>query len=261
MLSEHQYNPVIRDSSDYSEDAAETGATLREIFEQHFEALTADTAELLQLTQKLRYQVYCVENAYEDPAAHPGALERDTFDSHAVHSLLRHRPTGLPLGTVRLILPLGDKLEDSFAIQRLSGIRRLNLARILPLASTAEVSRFSISRHFRRKTDDRSSPQQPLSSLQAFLQNSTPLLRLGLLQSMVRMSLQNSITHWCAMMEPALLRMLASMAIRFEPIGEPVQHRGWRQPSFCNIAETLASVKRERPAFWDVLTEAGSLAF
>jgi len=259
LLTERRRNPVERDSSCYSAESAETAATLREIFEQHFETLTADTADLLMLTQKVRYQVYCVENAYEDPAAHPDALETDPFDSHSVHSLLRHRPTGLPLGTVRIILPLRDCVEDSFAMQNLSGIRNLNLARILPLASTAEVSRFSISRLLRRTTDDRVNPQ-PLSSLQAFLQNNTPLLRLGLLQAMVRMSVQNGITHWCAMMEPALVRMLAAMSVRFEPIGEPVEHRGWRQPCFCNISETLARQKRERPSFWEVLTETGSLA-
>ena len=259
MLTERRRNFIERDNSSYLEESPETAVTLREIFEHNFETLTANTAELLLLTQRVRYQVYCVENAYEDPAAHPDALETDTFDSHAVHSLLRHRPTGLPLGTVRIILPLPNRLEDSFAMQRLSGIRMLNLARIVPLASTAEVSRFSISRILRRTTDDRANPQ-PLTSLQTFLQNNTPMLRLGLLQAMVRMSVQNGITHWCAMMEPALLRMLAAMSVRFEPIGEPVEHKGWRQPCFCDISETLARQKHERPAFWDVLTEAGSLA-
>lgn len=261
MLSERRRIPVERESLTYLQESPESAATLDEVFAQHFETLTADTTELLLLTQKLRYQVYCVENAYEDPAAHPDARESDEFDSHAVHSLVRHRPTGTPLGTVRIILPLQDSLDDSFAIQRLSGIRRLGLGRIVPLAATAEVSRFSISRHRRRTTDDRSSAQQQLSSLQAFLQNNTPLLRLGLLQALVRMSVQNGITHWCAMMEPALLRMLAAMSVRFEPIGEPVQHKGWRQPCFCNISEMLAGQKRQHPSFWEVLTAGGSLAF
>jgi N-acyl amino acid synthase of PEP-CTERM/exosortase system len=229
-----------------------------EVFDQHFEAVVADTPGLLRVAQKLRYQVYCLENGYEDPGAHPDAAERDNFDSHAVHGLLRHRSSGMALGTVRLILPLRDWPDDSFAMQRLSGIRALKLSQILPFSSTAEVSRFSLSRQFRRNADAQSQ-HQPLSSLQAFLQNSTPLLRLGLIQSMLRMSIQSGITHWCAMMEPTLLRMLAAMAIRFEPLGAPVQHRGWRQPCYCNVADAMASVKRERPSFWDVLTAGGSL--
>jgi N-acyl amino acid synthase of PEP-CTERM/exosortase system len=232
-----------------------------EMFEQHFEAIVADSADLLLLAQRLRYQVYCIENGYEDPDAHPDAVERDNFDSHAVHGLLRHRSTGMALGTVRLILPLADWPDDSFAMQRLSGIRALKLSHIFPFSSTAEVSRFSLSRQLRRSADAQSRPTQPLSTLQAFLQNSTPLLRLGLIQSMLRMSLQNGITHWCAMMEPTLLRMLAAMAIRFEPIGAPVQHRGWRQPCYCNVADVMACVKHERPSFWDVLTAEGRLAY
>jgi N-acyl amino acid synthase of PEP-CTERM/exosortase system len=231
-----------------------------EVFDEHFEAVVADTDDLLRVAQKLRYQVYCLENGYEDPAAHPGALETDNFDSHAVHGLLRHRSTGTALGTVRLIMSLADRPDDSFAMQRLSGIRALKLSQQLPLSSTAEVSRFSLSRQLRRNADPQSRMTQPLSTLQAFLQNSTPLLRLGLIQSMLRMSLQNGITHWCAMMEPTLLRMLTAMAIRFEPLGAPVQHRGWRQPCFCNVADVMAAVKAERPSFWDVLTAGGSLA-
>jgi len=64
-----------------------------EMFEQHFEAIVADSADLLLLAQRLRYQVYCIENGYEDPDAHPDAVERDNFDSHAVHGLLRHLST------------------------------------------------------------------------------------------------------------------------------------------------------------------------
>jgi N-acyl amino acid synthase of PEP-CTERM/exosortase system len=86
-----------------------------------------------------------------------------------------------------------------------------------------------------------------------------PLMRLGLIQMLVRMSRENGITHWLAVMEPRLLRMLAAMAIHFQPIGGMVEHHGWRQPCFCNMADVLRRVKAERPAFWDVLTAGGTL--
>jgi N-acyl amino acid synthase of PEP-CTERM/exosortase system len=84
-------------------------------------------------------------------------------------------------------------------------------------------------------------------------------MRLGLIQTLVRMSMQHGITHWLAVMEPKLLRMLAAMSIRFEPIGGMVEHHGWRQPCFCNLADVLQSMKYERPAFWSVLTDGGTL--
>ena len=87
------------------------------------------------------------------------------------------------------------------------------------------------------------------------------MMRLGLIQVLLQMSAQYGITHWCAVMEPTLLRMLAGMAIRFNPIGPPVEYHGLRQPCSCNIAEILQAVTRERPAFWEVLTCGGTLRF
>jgi len=161
LLTERQRIPAHREALSHSPESDETAGTMLEVFERHFETVTADTADLLLLAQKLRYQVYCIENGYEDAGAHPDAVERDGFDSHAVHGLLRHRSTGMALGTVRLILPLADWPDDSFAMQRLSGIRSLKLSHVLPFSSTAEVSRFSLSRQFRRSADAQSRPHQP----------------------------------------------------------------------------------------------------
>ena len=227
--------------------------TLLKRFDRHFTTLPADTPERVRIAQKIRYQVYCVENPHEK-SDHPDGMETDEFDAHAVHSILVYREAHAALGTVRLILPLPDELERSFAVQRLMDASSLRELRKLPLHSAAEVSRFSISRQFRRIADALGDTEQA-----AFVSNCGPLMRLGLIQGLVRMSTQYGITHWCALMEPTLLRMLAAMAIRFVPIGPLVEFRGLRQPCYCNVADVLDAVKRERPAFWSVLTDGGSL--
>ena len=84
-------------------------------------------------------------------------------------------------------------------------------------------------------------------------------MRLGLIQSLVRMSTEYGITHWCAAMEPTLLRMLSAMAIRFRPIGPLIEYHGLRQPCYCVVDDMLNEVRRERPAFWSVLTDEGTL--
>jgi N-acyl amino acid synthase of PEP-CTERM/exosortase system len=229
-------------------------------FNLHFDTVLADTPDLLPIAQRVRYQVYCVENQYEDPAAHPDALERDEFDSHAVHSVLVHRPTRDALGTVRLVLPVPDAPHDSFAIQKLTDHPLLKGSRELPLDTSAEVSRFSLSREFGRRaaaTAERCGERSNAAAMEP--RHCGPLMRLGLIQMLVRMSRENGITHWLAVMEPRLLRMLAAMAIHFQPIGGMVEHHGWRQPCFCNMADVLRRVKAERPAFWDVLTAGGTL--
>jgi N-acyl amino acid synthase of PEP-CTERM/exosortase system len=240
--------------------APHPGELLRR-FDSHFETLTADTPDLVPLAHRVRYQVYCVENRFENPDDHCNELEHDEFDSHAVHSLLVDRQTRDVLGTVRLVLPLPDAPHNSFAIQRLSNHSLLKGSRHLPLHSAAEVSRFSLSREFGRRAVDKRLCGQCTDTAEgeSLPHRSGPLMRLGLIQALVRMSMQQGITHWLAVMEPKMLRMLAAMAIHFEPLGGMVEYHGWRQPCFCNLADVLQRVKIERPTFWNVLTAGGTL--
>jgi len=221
-------------------------------FNTHFQTITADSPERIRIAQQLRHQVYCVENPLE-PENEEG-VERDIFDAHAAHSLLIHRGSDIPVGTVRLILPLGDEAATSFPMQTLLDAGTSREFKKIPLHSAAEISRFSISRQSLRlmETHDQSQTH--------FISNTGPLMRLGLIQALVRMSLQHNITHWCAVMEQSLLRMLAAMGIRFVPIGPVVEYHGFRQPCFCVLPKMLEDVKCERPAFWSVLTSGGALA-
>jgi len=229
--------------------------SLLQRFNSHFKTIPADTQERILQAQRIRYQVYCVENQLETTLDNPDCIETDEFDNHAIHSLIVARETGAALGTVRLVMPLPSTPERAFALQRLLDASSLRALLSLPIVSMAEVSRFSISRHFRRFTTH--SPES-VSSV-ALLSNSGPLMRLGLIQGLVRMSMQHGITHWCALMEPTLLRMLAAMAIRFKPIGPMVEFRGLRQPCYIDLSEMLNAVMYERPNFWGMITDGGSL--
>jgi N-acyl amino acid synthase of PEP-CTERM/exosortase system len=232
--------------------------TLLDRFNGCFGTVYADTPALIRRAQEIRYQVYCVEHQFENPDDHPDAQEKDKFDAHSAHSLLIHRPTGQTLGTVRLVLPRRDEPQASFAIQQVIGHAALETCHI-PMQSTAEVSRFSISKAFRRgKTDAlyNTDDIRTAAALNSLGRQAGPLMSLGLIQSLVRMSAQHRITHWCALMEPKLLRMLASMAIHFKPLGGAVEYHGLRQPCYCHVGTVLDRVKCERPTFWQILTDA-----
>jgi N-acyl amino acid synthase of PEP-CTERM/exosortase system len=247
----------VRPSIDSSlHDREDLGGTLRGVFKSRFEVLNADTPELIRQAQKIRYQVYCVEKALENPLDNREGIESDEFDSHALHSLLFARATAAALGTVRLILPLANAPEKSFAMQRLLSANALKLLLSMPLHSMAEVSRFSISRYLRGLT------LYSVASPEAYHAdcNAGPLIRLGLIQGLVRMSMQHGINYWCALMEPTLLRMLAAMAIRFQPIGPLVEFRGRRQPCYIDVYAMLVALMRERPAFWEIVTDGGALS-
>ena len=94
---------------------------LRELFGRYFEIHcdVGSSEDLLDEALKLRYQVYCVEHAYEDPAAFPDEMERDIYDGRSLHSLLIHRATHLSAGTVRLIRPDANEPLGSLPIESL----------------------------------------------------------------------------------------------------------------------------------------------
>ena len=228
----------------------------------YFETLVADTPARRRQAHEIRYAVYCVETGFENAAAFPDGMERDALDAHAEHGLLMHRATSRPVGTVRLVLPVKEDLRRSFAVQGVSDHPAFRGSDLFPLASTAEVSRFCISRAFRRRATDTMYDEAEATPGPRFGdRRSGPLMRLGLIQILIRMSAMHGITHWCALMEPALLRMLDAMAIRFTRLGPLVDHHGLRQPCSCDIAEALAAVQQEHPEYWEVLTSGGNVRF
>ena len=231
--------------------------TLLERFNRYFSAVVADTPDLIHRAQEIRYQVYCVEHKFENADEHADGREKDEFDSHSEHGVLIHRPSDHAVGTVRLVLPRHDALDKSFAIQRVVALPSTEMNKYFPLLSTAEVSRFSISKQFRRRKADTPYGSEAVPTSVENDRRSGPLMSLGLIQTLVTMSAQHGITHWCAVMEPKLLRMLATMAIHFDPVGPPVEYHGLRQPCYCHVASVLERVKAERPMFWEVLTDGG----
>src|SRR5438270_11840526 len=78
---------------------------LSKLYTRHFDVVRADTPALLDRVYELRYQVYCLENPFEDPADNPGGREIDADDDRAAHILLIHRESGAAAGTARIIFP------------------------------------------------------------------------------------------------------------------------------------------------------------
>src|SRR5258708_14865400 len=74
-------------------------------FDTYFRMQEANSADLLRSALALRYQVYCLERAFESAAQYVNRLETDAFDERALHGLIFHRPRSEAIGTVRLILP------------------------------------------------------------------------------------------------------------------------------------------------------------
>lgn len=209
-------------------------------YEIRFRVLAADTPALREKVFRLRYQVYCVENAYEDPAGHPDGLERDAYDGHAAHSLMVDRFSGVSVGAVRIVLPRPGALDRSFPVQQVCLDRRLHDPALLPLDRYAEVSRFCISKAYRQR-------------------HQVGQAKLGLIRAAIGMTIQHGLTHWCAVMEPWLLRLLRQLGIEFDPVGPLVDYHGRRQPCVVSLHAMLERVWQERPDVWMAITNKGGL--
>jgi N-acyl-L-homoserine lactone synthetase len=121
----------------------------------------AISQELKNEVYKLRYQVYCIENGdktgFKNPADHPEGLEFDEYDSRSNHYLIRHRKQDIFMATTRLILPDAKNLENPFPIELNSRIDIDNAHFLNDISrhNLAELSRFCISKQFRRRKKNR----------------------------------------------------------------------------------------------------------
>ena len=196
----------------------------------------ATAPEQILEAKRLRYKVYCEERGFE-----PGAngLEQDEFDHASCHVLVRSRVTAAVLGTVRVVLPTLQSGHDGFPMQR--ACERYVLAP-LPASATGEISRFALTRD-----------RQGVSA------DAAALMRLCLMQGIVRVSGEKALTHWCAIMESSLLRLLRSTAIHFQPVGPAVEYHGVRQPTIGVIGTVLNRIQREHPVAWSFITGNGTL--
>jgi N-acyl amino acid synthase of PEP-CTERM/exosortase system len=242
-------------------------ADLIKSFDRYFEVLDATSGALLDEVFALRYQIYCVDHPFEDAAQFPDQRERDAYDGRAVHALLRHRPSGMMAGTVRLVLAHSRAPASPFPIE-LHCRSSLDAAGFniggVPRRSLAEISRFAVSKNFKRRVGEQdtvagvSEHREPYQRHQADESRQIPHMILGLFIGIVRLSAQHGITHWYAVMEPSLVRLLTRFGIEFQCIGPVVDYHGHRQPCFAAIEDVLGGIGQARPEIWRLITGNGT---
>lgn len=241
-----------------------TRGDLPGLFDAVFSERPALQEEEIQHAYRLRYQVYCLDKGYEDPKARPEGFECDEYDERARHSLLVDRQSGDALGTVRLVHAFeGPDWLAGLPLAAYAEPASLAALAHLPGGSTAEVSRFSVSRRAAGRLRSASVFQNALKDNElarpAWQAKLLPYMSLGLVRGLVRMSVEAGITHWCLAAEPSLLRRLRAFGLYFVDCGPLVEHRGLRQVCYAKLDGLLERAARERPEMWDIMTQGGSL--
>src|SRR4051812_8215521 len=187
----------------------------------------ARTPEQVLEAKTLRYKVYCEERGFEPGE---GGIEQDEYDDNAHHVLIRSRATGEVYGTVRVVLSKRDEGGLGFPMQRVCDDYVLAP---LPAVATGEVSRFALKR-------DRAGISPAAAAL----------MRLCLLQGAIQISGEEGLTHWCAIMEKTLLRLLRSTSMYFLPVGPTIEYHGVRQPAIWPLEDGLERMRRENSQIW-----------
>ena len=235
------------------------------IFNSAFEVELALTPEAINEVLEVRYQVYCIDRPFEDPNCFANKREHDAYDPRSVHALIRHRSSGDSVAAVRLVLAGENASESDFPMER-PCLHRMNYSARKAVAETprhniAELSRLAVSREFRKRLNESESPSgisdQVCYSDPEGGQRAMPYISLGLFAAIVRMSVRQGITHWMAVMEPTLLRLLKRYGIRFDHVGPTVEYHGRRRPVFTEAASLLEGIRQERPDVWSLITESG----
>ncbi len=237
-------------------------ASLFSMYARWFDVVPADSPERLAEAYRLRYQVYCVENTFERAEQHDEGQETDEFDSHSVHSLLIHRPTSMVAGTVRLILPNGSGDVSALPISQVCTDPSLRDPSLFPPARTAEISRFAVSKAFRRRITDQTHVDMHFvegagTDRATERRVLTPNITLGLMKAIAEMSIRNGITHLTAMMEPALLRLTARLGIKFTPLGGLVDYHGQRQPCYAELKDLGFALMKYSPEAHELVSDQG----
>ena len=235
------------------------------IYRHYFEVIAADTPELMDTVYRLRYQVYVEENGFERAADFPDRKERDEFDSHSLHMLLRHRRTKVCIGTARAILSRPEAPLDSLPIQRMCDHPLVKDPEIAKFAM--EFSRLAVSKERLKQSCDSTGmsalfhfdPTCKQRRINTWLtQRIVRYLSVGLMAGVIGASLRLGHPILFAVMEPFLLRNLRRIGWDFPYIDEAVEHRGRRHPcGLPSLYDAFVTMQAANPSSWRIITHGG----
>lgn len=232
-------------------------------FNEYFDMVPAVSDELKNEVYKLRYQVYCLETGFAKIDAHPNGIESDEFDNNSIHYLIRHRKSNSYAATTRLILPNISNKDNLFPIEEHTEFYNDDILKNIPRDNLAEVSRFCVSKEFKRRkkeigtlTGIDSDWEQDITEDERRV---FPHITIALISCLIKISDENGIYYWYAVMEPALIRFLSSLGIYFVSIGPITDYHGKRQPCMIKVSDLLVGVANKNPILWDMITNKGKI--
>jgi N-acyl amino acid synthase of PEP-CTERM/exosortase system len=212
------------------------------LFDDHFAVVDAQKEGLVNAIFSLRYEVWCVENKWLPQDIFPDRQERDQFDSRALYTALVHKKTNEVFGCVRLVLPDHAAGINSLPIFSICRSEAQQFFGHLPVPGTAEVSRFAISRSAKQRivADFSEDTNDIQKAEQTLLRHAT----LGLIRGILGHCADHGVQHLCALMEPALQRLMMRSGVNIRPSASKIMHFGVRRPCYMRVADQSGSIRQ-----------------
>jgi len=213
------------------------------MFDDYFEVFLADSVEGKDKHYHIRYQVYCEEMGFEK-INNQNKCEKDRWDDHSVHFLVRLKGTDQWVGAMRLVLPNKQKLpmlEHCTIDEKIRASDFLNYA---------EVSRLCVVKEIRRRKTDGGPPlgidekTETDSNTISYLREQRTLNRSiiwGLIRAAALYSAQQGIDNWYFLTTAGLAKVLSKEGLKLYSIGPSCEHKGERFPFKLYNQETFSN--------------------
>lgn len=207
--------------------------SVHRLFDDSYEVVLADTEVSRAIHHKIRYQVYCMERDFENPANFPTGEESDRWDSHAAQFIVRQRDSEAWVAAIRLVLPYAA----SFPLETLHCLTPGHAAH-LRRRHLGEISRVCVIRS--------PNPHHSNPHLDHNFGHVTPdresQVMLGLIRTIIIHGLERGIEHCYLLVTDAFARLLRRIGVVLHSVGTATEHRGFRAPYLMGLRETAASL-------------------
>jgi len=214
------------------------------MFDDDFRVCFADTPFGVALHQRIRYQVFCLDKGFEDPAAFSTARETDAWDDQSAHFIVQNKKTQQWVAATRLVLP---KRGRPLPVDTLGAFDRHCLSD--PHARVSEISRFCIIRNRMGKEPAVEGQPDP-NSLQAWGIGSIGKAQqfevtIGMIRTLVIFILKRELTYCVFLVTDAFARLLRTLGLNLRQVGPATEHRGMRTAYVIDMRETAMLMSKK----------------
>ncbi|MGZ8217259.1 PEP-CTERM/exosortase system-associated acyltransferase [Methylomagnum sp.] len=199
------------------------------MFDNRYEVVLADTANSKAINYHLRYRVFCLEKGFENAGRFKNQMEKDRYDDHAVHFLVRDKKRNRWIAAARLVVGPADYLP-------INRVAEIDLPDVGSEMVIAEFSRLLILDEYRNAGGNGNHNRV-----------SEPEVLLGLIRAAKEYCLSINIEQWVFLCRRSICRILDGLGIAMEQIGPACTFRGVRVPYRMNLQSAFDAVPDASP--------------